>query len=136
MIGEEKSQAQPRNVETGRIITRAIPLARGVATTEPGSPIHGFLAIRGGRGEIGLGRLATTRAGVRGTARLDLAGSDPKQMTLVLEHAPQLPSYRGIVAPIAKASPDASTAPFGFERGQVFPTDQATVVEQGQQDQQ
>ena len=57
-------------------------------------------------------------------------------MTLVLEHAPQFPSHCRIVPPVAQASPKPSTAPFGFEGGEVFSTDEPTIMEQRQQDQQ
>src|SRR5712692_4854158 len=75
-------------------------------------------------------------ARVRGAACLHLTRPEPKQIALVLEHPPYLASHRGIVAPIAKAPPNASATSFGFECGQVFSADQSTIVEQSQQDQQ
>ncbi len=78
--------------------------------------------------------LATMGAGVRGATRLDLAGSDAKQMALVLEHAPQLAAHRRVVPPIAPAPANAPTPALAFERGQVFATNQPAVVQQGQQD--
>jgi len=72
----------------------------------------------------------TMGTGVRGATRLHLAGSDAQQMALVLEDAPQLAAHRRIVAPVAKAPANVSPAPFGFERGQVFATDQPTVIQQ------
>ena len=80
--------------------------------------------------------LVTVRAGVGGAARLDLARPDPQQMTLVLEHAPELASHRGSVAPVAEASAHASPTSFGLERRQIFATDEPTVRQQGQQDEQ
>src|SRR5258708_12755182 len=74
-------------------------------------------------------------AGVRGATRLDLAGSDAKQMAFVLEHAPQLASHGGVVPPIAPAPANAPAPALGFERGQVFATNQPAVVQQGHQDQ-
>src|SRR5260370_29642548 len=136
MIGKEKSQAQPRNIEGSGIIARAVPQTRGIATTQPGRPLQRFVAIRFGGRAIGVCGLATTRAGVCGTARLDLAGSDPKQMAFVLEYAPQLTAHGGVVPPIAPPPTNPPAPALGFERGQVFATNQPAVVQQGQQDQQ
>src|SRR5260221_13481098 len=134
MIGEEKSQAQPRNIEGSGVIARAVPQARGIATTQPGSPLQRLLAISFGGRAIGVCGLATMGAGVRGATRLDLAGSDAKQMAFVLEHAPQLASHGGVVSPIAPAPANAPTPALAFGRGQVFAKNQPAVVQQGQQD--
>ena len=68
--------------------------------------------------------------------RFDLACSNTEQMTLVLEHTPQFASHGRIVAPIPKTTPDTSATPFGFERGQIFSTDESTVIHEREQDQQ
>src|SRR5260221_2226887 len=136
MIGEEKSQAQPRNVEGSGVIARAVPQTRGIATTQPGRPLQRLLAISFGWRAIGVCGLATMGAGVRGATRLDLARSDAKQMALVLEHAPQLAAHRRVVPPIAPPPTNPLAPALGFERGQVFATNQPAVVEQCQQDQQ
>src|SRR5260370_24556165 len=68
--------------------------------------------------------------------RFDLACSNTEQMTLVLEHTPQFASHGRIGAPIPKTTPDTSATPFGFERGQIFSTDEPTIAKQCQQDQQ
>jgi hypothetical protein len=75
-------------------------------------------------------------AGVRRPARVDLTRSDAKEMTFILEHPPELTSDGRIVAPVPPPSANAFASPFSFERGQVFSTNQSTVVEEGQQDQQ
>jgi hypothetical protein len=77
----------------------------------------------------------TMGAGVRGAARLDLTRTDAKEMTLVLQDTPELTSYGGIVAPIPPPPAHATAWPFRFEGGEVFSTDEPTVVEQRQQDQ-
>src|SRR6202043_1043624 len=45
-------------------------------------------------------------------------------------------SHRRIVPPVAPPSPNPSTAPFGFEGGEVFSTDEPTIMEQRQQNEQ
>src|SRR5260221_1098895 len=75
-------------------------------------------------------------AGVRRPARFDLTRSDAKEMTFILEHAPQLTADGRRVPPVPPPPTHATAAPFGFERGQVFSTDQSAVVQQRQQDQQ
>src|SRR5260221_73432 len=75
-------------------------------------------------------------ARVGGAARLDLACPDSKEMTLVREHAPQLPSHCRVVPPVPPPSPNPSTVPFGFEGGEIFSTDEPTVMEQRQQNEQ
>src|SRR5712691_2247062 len=115
MIGEEKSQAEPGNVEGSGVIARAVPQTPGIATTQPGRPLQRFLAISFGCREIGVCGLATLGAGVRGATRLDLAGSDAKQMAFVLEHAPQLASHGGVVPPIAPPPANAPAPALGFE---------------------
>ncbi len=115
MIGGQKGHAQAGNIERGGVIPRAIP-ATGRAM-QPRTPIDGFFPVVERRGAIGVGGFATVGAGVRGAARLNLACPDPKEMTLVLEHAPQLASHRRVVPPVPPPSSHPSTTPFGFEGG-------------------
>src|SRR5260221_3781711 len=124
MIGEEKSQAQPRHVEGSGVIARAVPQTLGIATTQPGRPLQRLLAISFGWRAIGVCGLATMGAGVRGATRLDLTGSDAKQMAFVLEHPPQLASHGGGVPPIAPAPANAPAPALAFERAQAFATNQ------------
>ena len=105
-------------------------------TAQPGTPVQRLLAVGRGRGGKGPGRLVAVRAGVGGPARLHLSGADPQQVTLVAEHAPELPAHGGVVAPVPPASPHATTAPLGAQRGQVLATDEPAVGEQRQQDEQ
>jgi hypothetical protein len=74
-------------------------------------------------------------AGVRRATWLHLAGADAQQMALGAQHPPQLAAHRRVGAPVPKAAAHASPAPLGFERGGVFPTNQAAVRQQGYQDQ-
>src|SRR5260221_12839874 len=136
MIGKEKSQAQPRNIEGSGIIARAVPQTRGIATTEPGRPLQRFVAIRFGGRAIGVCGLTTMGAGVRCATRLDLARSDAKQMAFVLEYAPQLTAHGGVVPPIAPPPTNPPAPALGFRRGPVFATNQPAVVQQGPQNQQ
>ena len=69
-------------------------------------------------------------------ARLDLTRSHAEEMAFILEHAPELASHRRIVAPVPKAPPHATAPPFGFERGQIFSTDEPAVIHEREQDQQ
>src|SRR5260370_2352954 len=101
MIGKEKSQAQPRNIEGSGIIARAVPQTRGIATTQPGRPLQRFVAIRFGGRAVGVCGLATTRAGGCATARLDLPGSDPTHIPFLLEDAPHLTPPPRLVTPIS-----------------------------------
>ena len=73
---------------------------------------------------------------MRGAFRFDLAGANAQQMAFVSEHAPELSSHRGIVAPVAKPPAHATPSPFGFQCGEIFSADQSAIVEQCQQDQQ
>src|SRR5258708_10287358 len=75
-------------------------------------------------------------AGVRSAARLYLACPDAKQIAFVLEHPPQFPSYGRIVPPVAPASAHASPPPLCFQRREVFSTNEPTVIQQSEQDQQ
>jgi hypothetical protein len=117
VIGEQKGHAQTGNIERGRVISCAIPQAGRIATTEPRSPFHRLLAVSRGWGAIRFGRPMTMGAGMCCPARLDLTRSHAQEMAFILEHPPELASHRRIVAPVPKAPPHASTAPFGFERG-------------------
>ena len=67
---------------------------------------------------------------------LDIEASNPQQITLVREHPPELASDLRVIAPIAE--PPAYSPPTSdrFERRQIFATDQPTVIQQGQQDEQ
>ena len=86
------------NVEGGGIVSGAIPATGGVRASEPGSPIIDRPEVS--RRAIGVGRLTTTRAGMRGLARLLPFQPDARQVAFVSEHAPQLASNLRIVAPI------------------------------------
>src|SRR5258708_4629577 len=78
----------------------------------------------------------TPWAGMRRATRFHLARTNTQQMAFVLEHTPEFTSNRGIVPPIPKASSYTSASTFGFKRGQIFSTDEPTVIQQRQQDQQ
>lgn len=56
-------------------------------------------------------------------------------MTLVLEDAPQLPTHGGAIAPVPEAPPDSPASSDGFERGQILATNQMTIMQQREQDQ-
>src|SRR5260370_6280985 len=56
-------------------------------------------------------------------------------MALVVGAAPYPPAYRGSVPPVPKAPAHASTTPFGFEGGQIFATDEPTVIHERQENQ-
>src|SRR5258708_35384830 len=113
VIGEQKGHAQARNIERGSVITGSVPHARGIATTQPGSPIAGLLAISQSRGKIGFCRLVTMGTGVRGAASFYLARADPEQMAFVFEHPPHLPAHGGIVGPVAAPPAHASATSLG-----------------------
>src|SRR5260370_28589818 len=72
---------------------------------------------------------------MRRPLRFHVTRSDSKQMAFVLEHPPEFSARRRVVAPVSPPSANAFAAPFGFERGEVFSTNQTTIVEQRQQDQ-
>ena len=71
-----------------------------------------------------------------GATSLDISATNPQQIPLVLEHPPELASDLRGSAPIAE--PPAYSPPTSdrFERRQIFATDQPTVIQQGQQDEQ
>ena len=48
-MGDEKGQAEPGDIQTGRVIPGSIPQAGRINTTEPGSPLDGLGAVGGGR---------------------------------------------------------------------------------------
>src|SRR5260370_32681367 len=57
-------------------------------------------------------------------------------MAFVVEYARQVTAHGGVVPPIAPPPTNPPAPALGFERGQVFATNQPAVVQQGQQDQQ
>src|SRR5258708_1048090 len=75
-------------------------------------------------------------AGVRRPAWFDLTRSDSQEMTFVVQDASELSWDGRVIAPVPKASPNATAWSLGFERGEVFSTDQSAVIEQREQDQQ
>src|SRR5712692_2333551 len=77
----------------------------------------------------------TPRTRVAGAAWFHLAHPDSCEMALVLEHAGQLPADGGVIPPVTEAPTHASATPDGFERGQILATDEATVMQQREQDQ-
>src|SRR5438128_11130585 len=127
MIGDEKGHAKPGNIDGSRVIPRSVPQTIRVGTAEPRSPGACFLAIRRSRGRKSFGRLMTVWAGMGCPTRFNLARTYAQQMALVLERAPSLAVHCGSVAPVPKAPAHPSTTPFGFERSQIFSTDEPTV---------
>src|SRR5260221_11218868 len=85
---------------------------------------------------IGFRWLMTARTRMGRATSLDISATNPQQITLVLEHPPELASDLRVIAPIAE--PPAYSPPTSdrFERRQIFATDQPTVIQQGQQDEQ
>src|SRR5215469_16214028 len=86
--------------------------------------------------KIGFRWLMTARTRMGGATSLDISATNAQQITLVLEHPPELASDLRVIAPIAE--PPAYSPPTSdrFERRQIFATDQPTVMQQGQQDEQ
>ena len=68
--------------------------------------------------------------------RFDRACPDRGEVAFVCEHAPEFAPDLRIVAPVSEAAPHASPSPHGFEGGQVFATDEATVIQRSEQDEQ
>ena len=136
VIGDQIGHAQTGNIEGSRVIARSIPSTLRIDTIEPRRPVVSLLAVGGVGGEVGLCGLVAPGARMGGAASLDIPAADTQQITLVAQDAPELASNLRVIAPIAEAPAHAASSPDRLEGGQVLPTDQPTIIQQRQQDQQ
>ena len=67
---------------------------------------------------------------------LDISAANPQQITLVPQHPPEFASDLRVIPPIAEPPAHPPTTSNRFERRQILPTNQPTIVQQDKQDQQ
>ena len=75
-------------------------------------------------------------ARVRRATRLHLASPYTKQMTFVLQDAPQLPSNGRVIAPVPEAPTHPTASPNRLEGGKILAANQTAVMQQREEHQQ